>query len=63
MLEFDPDRPFQPGLMFVIKIGAYGNEAPFRFSTVGYAPVLSLNIRLGWKGQSVTNTLAYYKHL
>ena len=63
MLEFDPDRPFQPGLMFVNKIGAYGNEAPFRFSTVGHAPVVSTNIRLGWKGLSVTNTLAYYKHL
>ncbi len=29
--------------------------APF-----GWAPTLPANIRLGWKGQEGTNTLAYY---
>jgi hypothetical protein len=28
-----------------------------------YSPALSKNIRLGWKGLPVKNTLAYYEHL
>ncbi len=32
-------------------------------ASLGYAPVLLANIRLGWKGLPATNTLADYKHL
>jgi hypothetical protein len=31
--QFVPRTPFQPGLMFVIKVGAYPSEAAFRCST------------------------------
>ncbi len=31
---------FQPILMFVIKARAYPSDAPFKWSTLGYAPHL-----------------------
>jgi hypothetical protein len=37
---FVPGKLFQPSLMFVGKTGAYPSEAPFRCSTLGYAPGL-----------------------
>jgi hypothetical protein len=37
-------RPFQPNIMFVSKTGAY---LPLRCSTLGLAPGLTANIRLG----------------
>ncbi len=40
---------------------AYPSGAPVRCSTLGVA--LPKNIRLGWKGFAVTNTLAYYGNL
>ena len=42
--------------MFAGKARAYPSEAPFRCSTLD----IPTNIRLGWKGLSGTNTLAYY---
>jgi hypothetical protein len=44
--------------MFAGKAIAYPNESPFRFSF----KALPTNVRLGSKGLSVTNTLAYYKY-
>jgi hypothetical protein len=38
------------------------NLPEFTCSTIGRLVALSTNIRLGWKGLSVTNTLAYYQH-
>jgi hypothetical protein len=54
---FVPGKPFQPSLMFVGVAWAYLSEAPFRCSTLLASPT---NVRLGWKGLSGTNTLAYY---
>ncbi len=49
--------------MFTTKGGAYPRVEPFRCSTLGQAPGLTQNIRLGWKSLVETNTLAYYKNL
>jgi hypothetical protein len=38
---FVPGNPFQYGLMFVGKAGANPSEAPFRCSTLGWAPGLT----------------------
>jgi hypothetical protein len=46
--------------MFAYKARAYLNEALFRFSSHG---ALRVNIRLGWKSMSGTNTLAFWAHL
>jgi hypothetical protein len=44
----------------VIKSGAYRSGAPERcLLHLGRLLALSTNIRLGWKGLPVTNTLAY----
>jgi hypothetical protein len=34
-------KHFQPSLMFVGKAGVYPNGAPFKYSTLGYAPGLA----------------------
>ncbi len=51
-------KPLQPSLMFV--------ERPrvdhLKGASLGYAPDLSSNIRLGWRGLQGTNTLAYYEN-
>ncbi len=39
---FVMDRPFQPNQMFVSKARAYSSEVPFRYSTLGSAPGLTL---------------------
>jgi len=41
--------------------GAYPPKAPFRCSTLGKAPALPSNVRLGWKNLPGTNALAYYE--
>ncbi len=52
---FVPGKPFQPSLIFVGKAWAYPSKAPL------YGRLLALltNIRLGWKGLLLENTLAY----
>ncbi len=55
-----PGKPFQPSLMFLSKARAYHSEVP---STLEQAPCLPTNIRLGWKGLPVTDTLAYSAQL
>ncbi len=59
---FVPVQPFQLRLMFAGKVGAYPTEVPVRCSTLGLLPSL-INIRLGWKGLTKTNTLDCYKNL
>ena len=54
---FVPGKPFQSGLMFVGKPGAYP-----RAEHKKGAPAVRANIRLGWKGLPGTNTPAYYEH-
>ncbi len=41
---FVPGKPLQPSLMFVGKAGAY----PRGGASLGLAPALLMNIRLGW---------------
>ncbi len=43
--------------------GAYPREEQQKVSSIGLAPDLPTNIRLGWKSLPGTNTLAYCKHL
>jgi hypothetical protein len=50
---FVPGKPFQPSLMFVGESGEWS-------ASLGLAPALPANIRLGWKGLPVTNAVAYY---
>ncbi len=57
-----PGKPLQPSLMFVGNDGAYLSEASFRYSTLGQALALPMNIRLGLKGLPGTNALAYYEN-
>jgi hypothetical protein len=52
-------KPLRPSLMFAGKAGAYPIEASFNYSTLGYAPALTANNRLGCKGMTEINTLAY----
>ncbi len=42
--------------MFVGEAGSL----PLSGASLGYAPTLPANIRLGWKGKPGTNALAYY---
>jgi hypothetical protein len=51
---------FQPSRMFVGWPGAYPSEGHFSFSTLGLAPALTKDIRLGRKALLVTNALAFY---
>ncbi len=53
---FVPGKPLQPSLIFVCKDRSQPK------SGAPEVPTLPLNIRLGWKGISGTNTLAYYEH-
>jgi len=48
--------------MFAGKIGAYPSEAPFRCTTLGYAPALPANIRQDFKGLPGTKAIAYYEN-
>ncbi len=59
---FVPGKPFRPSLRFAGMAGAYPSKAPFICFTLGWAPCLNTNIRLGWKGLPGTNTLAYYEN-
>ncbi len=40
---FAPGKLFQHSLMFAGKAGAYPSEEPFRYSTLGKAPILIKN--------------------
>jgi hypothetical protein len=61
MLEYMP-LVVKPCLMLASRAGACTNEASFRCSYLGWAPALSTNNRLGWRGMPGTNTLAYCEH-
>jgi len=56
------DRPFQGSLMFFSKARAFLSEVSYRCFLKGKLLALASNIRLGWKGLSETNTLAYFTH-
>ncbi len=60
---FDPGKLFQPSLMFAGKAEDYPSEAPFWCSTLGYAPALLTNIRLGWNALPGANVIAYFKNM
>ncbi len=47
---FVPGRLFQPSLMFV------GKDRSLKGASLGQAPTLLTNIRLGWKGLPGANT-------
>ncbi len=51
---------FQPSRMFVGWPGAYPSEGHFSFSSLGLAPALTKDIRLGRKALLRTNALAFY---
>jgi hypothetical protein len=44
------DKPFQPSLMFVCKARSLPRVEHLKGVSLGYAPALPANIRLGWKG-------------
>jgi hypothetical protein len=46
---FAPTKPFQDGIVFVAKAGAYPGKTPSRCSTVGRLLALATNNSLGWK--------------
>jgi hypothetical protein len=46
-----------------VRPGAYSRVGQLKGASLGKAPTLPINTRLGWKGLPVTNTLAYYGHL
>jgi hypothetical protein len=48
--------------MIAGKAGAYPRVENLKGSSLGQAPTLPANIRLGWKGLPGTNTLAYYEN-
>jgi hypothetical protein len=45
------------------KAGGYRSETPFRCYTLGDAPALPVDIKLGWKRWSKKVTLDYCAHL
>ncbi len=47
--------------MFADKDGAYHRVEHLKGTSLGLAPALPTNIRLGWKGMPGTNAPAYYK--
>ncbi len=53
----------QPSLIFASKAGAYLIDSPFMSLTQVRLLALPTNFRLGWKGLTGINTLAYSKHL
>jgi hypothetical protein len=44
-----------------VRPGAYPRVEHLKGASLGWAPALLANIRLGWKGFPGTNTLAYYE--
>jgi hypothetical protein len=48
--------------MFVGEPGDQPKVEHLKGASLGYAPALSANIRLGLKGLPQTNTLAYYEN-
>ncbi len=56
-------KPLQDCIVFGSKAGAYLSEAPFICSTLGQALAFQTNTRLGRKGLSGANNLAYYEKL
>jgi hypothetical protein len=63
LVKLTPGRPLQPSPMFVSKAGAYPSVEQQKSASLGKEPALPVNIRLGWKVPTGTNTLAYYVHL
>jgi hypothetical protein len=49
-------------LLFSGEIGTNTSGEHLKGSLLGYAPALLSNIKLGWKGPTVRNILAYKKH-
>ncbi len=46
---FVPGKPFQPSLMFVGEAWVYPRVEHLKCVSLGWAPALPTNIRLGWK--------------
>jgi hypothetical protein len=44
------------------KAGTYPRVEHLKVDSLGWAPAFPANIRLGWKGLSGTNALAYYEN-
>ncbi len=61
MVVFVPGRPFQSSLS-VCKPRAYPMVEHSKGASLGKAPSLPANIRLGWNGLPGINTLAYYEN-
>ncbi len=55
------DKPFQPKPMFVGKARSLLNSGASEGASLGSAPALTANIRLGWISLQEINTQAYYK--
>ncbi len=51
---------FDPSLIFAGKSGLTSVEPLIGLNCNGWPPALPANIRLGWKGLRVENSLAYY---
>ncbi len=49
--------------MFAGKAEDYPSEAPFWCSTLGHAPALLTNIRLGWNALPGANVIAYFENM
>jgi len=45
-----------------VRPGAYPRVEHLKGSSIGLAPALPTNLRLGWKFLPGTNTLAYYEN-
>ena len=58
---FVPGKPFQPSLIFVDKVSLPRMEH-LKYASLGEAPALPENIRVGWKGFLGINTPPYYEH-
>jgi hypothetical protein len=60
---FVTGKPFQPSLMFVRRVGAYPGGHLKEALLKDRLLALPRNIRLGWKGLQLTNTLAFYEQI
>jgi len=55
---FVPGKLFQPSLMF----GGKARGQPLKDASLGHAPALPANIKLGCKGLPGTNILGYFEN-
>jgi hypothetical protein len=59
-----PARHFYlPSLFFGVRLGVLALVERLKSASLGKAPALLANTRLGWKSLPGTHILAYYKHL